>query len=124
MNLNLFLLPLLLLLVIYFIKNHYIEKYFDVPYQYGPYNHNYAKYHDIFMAHPVKQVKSKCYDKLTKHVKLNDSGGMMYISHKKPKCHNNVECPKYVIDGINVLNDAHNTNDMCIKNDTNVKCWK
>lgn len=67
-------------------------------------NFNNTKFDDLMFTDYKKDFTcSKWLDNLPKHVRLNNSGGIMYISHKPPyECHNCriIRCPTLIKDDI------------------------
>lgn len=112
------------------------EPYLDIPAVYWPLDYKYGQTNigstkdidnntnTLFSAHPRKLVHSKNQNEWTKHIRLNDGGGVMYCSNNVPSesnC-NSIQCPSLVQDLWTLKNIDH-YNPYPLRKDK-LQCWQ
>ncbi len=99
----------------------------------------FNEFNDLFLTNYNKNFTcSRDLDKLPKHVRLNNSGGVMYVSHQPPldsyggdsqggSSYKQIECPPLMVDDITPMKrdhyNPHRLEDRIVRRN-NMFCWQ
>ncbi len=129
-----------LLFLIFFMmesSNKVQENYLDQPPVYWPLDYKYGESNvgniqsvdsnenTLFTAHPRRLVCSHDQNEWVKHVRLNEGGGIMYVSNNSPTEYPScklVQCPPLIKDSW-TLKDKSHYNPYPLRDDK-LKCWQ